>query len=246
MKIQYISDIHLEHYNKLPKIKQIGDVMVLAGDIGYPFSEIYKDFLIDMNNKFKKVFLITGNHEFYNSGKNKDKSMEEIDDHIRYIIIDNKLTNISYLDNSYEDYDGVCFCGTTLWTQIKDPRYLINDFSIIKDMTIELRNELFRNSCDFINDMINKNNSLPIVMISHHVPSYKLIHHSYLTGEYKDYNQCYASNCDQYFKDQIKVWIFGHTHKEWNTEIDGIKFLCNPRGYPGENNHIDLELIVEL
>jgi predicted phosphodiesterase len=246
MKIQYISDIHLEHYNKLPTIKQIGDVMVLAGDIGYPFSEIYEEFLMDMNNKFKKVFLITGNHEFYNSGKNKYKSMEEIDDHIRDIIIDNKLMNVSYLDNSYEDYDGVRFCGTTLWTQITNPRYLINDFSIIKDMSIELRNELFENSCEFINNVLSKDDSVPIVMISHHLPSYKLIHHSFLTDEYKNYNQCYASNCDHFFKGPIKVWIFGHTHKEWNTEIDGVKFLCNPLGYPGENNRLDLERIVEF
>ena len=59
MKIQYISDIHLEYLSEIPKINPVGDVLVLAGDIGHPFSSIYINFLIDVNNKFKKVFLIT-------------------------------------------------------------------------------------------------------------------------------------------------------------------------------------------
>jgi hypothetical protein len=40
MKIQYISDIHLEYQSELPEIKQIGDVLILAGDIGFPFSDL--------------------------------------------------------------------------------------------------------------------------------------------------------------------------------------------------------------
>ena len=62
MKIQYISDIHLEYQSTLPNIDQISDILVLAGDIGFPFSFLYKEFLIDMNKKFKKIFLIAGNH----------------------------------------------------------------------------------------------------------------------------------------------------------------------------------------
>jgi predicted phosphodiesterase len=245
MKIQYISDIHLEHYNKLPKIKPIGDILILAGDIGYPFSSIYKDFLIHMNKIFKKVFLITGNHEFYSCGKNEGKIMEEIDDYIKSIIFDNNLNNISYLDNSYEDYEGIRFCGTTLWTQITNTNYLINDFKIIKDMTIDLRNELFTNSCEFIDDTINKS-TIPIVMITHHIPSHKLIHSIFQTDEYKNYNQCYASNCETFFKEPIKIWIYGHTHKESNIEINNIKFLCNPRGYPNENKQIDFNRFIEI
>lgn len=246
MKIQYISDIHLEFYSKLPKIDPIGDVLILAGDIGYPFSVIYKEFLIDMNNKFKKVFLITGNHEFYNCGKNKCKTMEEIDDHIRDIIVQSNLNNISYLDNSYEDYQGIRFYGTTLWTKIIDPNFLTNDFTYIKDLSIALRNELFENSCDSIDNLIN-DSKLPIVMITHHVPSYKLIDPIFTSEKYKPYNQCYFTDCEKYFKDPIKIWIYGHTHKESNTEINRIKFLCNPKGYPDENIKVtNFNRVIEL
>jgi predicted phosphodiesterase len=244
MKIQYISDIHLEFLSSIPKIDQIGDVLVLAGDIGHPFSDIYKDFLIDMNKKFKKVFLITGNHEFYFIEKDR-RTMEEIDDKIKYIINENNLNNITYLDDSYEDYEGVRFCGATLWTKIINKQYINNDFKFIKDMSIEFRNELFNNSYEFINGVIN-NSNLPIIIITHHLPSYDLINQVYRTNEFENFTQCYASDCSKLFKDPIKIWIFGHTHKECDTEINGIKFLCNPIGYPNENKIMDYCKVVEI
>lgn len=243
MKIQYISDIHLEFLSKIPKINPIGDVLVLAGDIGHPFAGIYKDFLVDMNYKFKKVFLITGNHEFY--FKEKNKTMEEIDEKIKLIILDYNLKNISYLDDSYEDYEGYRFCGSTLWSKIINKKYLNNDMTMIKDMSIDFRNELFNNSHEFIENVV-KDSNLPIIMITHHLPSYDLINPVYKTEEYINYSQCYASNCNQLFKDPIKIWIFGHTHKECNKEINGIKFLCNPKGYPDENKTTDFNKVIEI
>jgi hypothetical protein len=52
MLIQNISDVHLEFMSKPPKIKVMAEVLCLAGDIGYPFSGIYREFLIKMNTDF--------------------------------------------------------------------------------------------------------------------------------------------------------------------------------------------------
>ncbi len=67
MRIQYISDIHLEFFKVLPKqiVRPVADILCLAGDIGYPFSSLYRDFLKQVSRDFKKVFLIAGNHEYY-------------------------------------------------------------------------------------------------------------------------------------------------------------------------------------
>ena len=40
---------------------------------------------------------------------------------------------------------------------------------------------------------------------------------------------------DDLFVPTIKTWIYGHTHTGSEVEYRGIKFLCNPIGYPGEN-----------
>ena len=73
MKIQYLSDLHLElmsthKFSKLcEKIIPKCDILVLAGDIGDPLhhNDRYKFFLHSMSKKFKKVFLVSGNHEYY-------------------------------------------------------------------------------------------------------------------------------------------------------------------------------------
>ncbi len=75
MKIQYISDIHLELYtnksNLLFKniLKPIAPYLALCGDIGYPGAPLYESFLEYCSNNFKQVFYVAGNHEFYNDTK---------------------------------------------------------------------------------------------------------------------------------------------------------------------------------
>ncbi len=236
MQIQYLSDIHLEFYKKLPDdlIKAGADVLCLAGDIGYPYSVIYEEFILRVSKIFKKVFLITGNHEYYNAGCNSNHTMEEIDNHIRDIISENKLTNVTYLDNEYEDYEGYRFIGSTLWSKCDELLY-INDFQAIKDMTSKMYNELHEISRDYLQSDDIINSPLPIIVITHHLPSFKLI-----ADKYKNQintNKYFASNSDDLFNVSIKVWIYGHTHIGGEKEIDGIKFVCNPVGYPGENSH---------
>lgn len=245
MRIQYISDIHLEFLQNIPKVVPRADILCLLGDIGYPYSLIYKHFLIEMNNMFKKVFLITGNHEYYNLEHNKGKSMLEIDEYIEYIIKSNNLKNISFLNYTYEEYEGYRFVGLTLWSHISDPNYLINDFEKINDMSVYLYNELHNISCEFIVENILES-ELPIVMLTHHLPSYNLIDDKFKEPSMNKFNQCFASDCSKFFVHPIKLWLYGHTYKPKVSIINDIKFCCNPKGYPDENNSINIINLVEL
>jgi hypothetical protein len=40
---------------------------------------------------------------------------------------------------------------------------------------------------------------------------------------------------------KIKCWVYGHTHTPSNIIINGIPFLCNPIGYPNENEILNFE-----
>lgn len=231
MQIQYVSDIHLEFLKTIPNIVPKAKILVLAGDIGYPHQQLYTTFLQDVSSKFEKVFLITGNHEYYTQGQ---QSMEQVDDTIEKIIEEKSLHNTSFLNYDYEDYEGYRFVGLPLWSKIQNPSYLINDFVAIQAMTTELYNELHAVGREFIEDMLT-NSTLPIIMITHHMPSYKLIDPIYTTPKMAPYNQCFASHCDDLIKDPIKAWIYGHTHKPSITTINHVQLLCNPKGYPGEN-----------
>ena len=247
MLIQYLSDIHLEFMTKVPKIIVKADVLCLAGDIGYPYSGIYKDFLIKMNRDFKKVFLITGNHEYYNSEKYGEHSMDDVNTMINSIIKFHKLYNITFLNNSYEIYNDIIFVGTTLWSNIQSQNMndlaLMNDFKQIENMTYDTYKLLHLKSCNFIENTLSdiskddkyKDKTKKIVMMTHHLPSFKLIGDEYALS---DFNCFYASNCDKYFVEPIKAWIYGHTHTPNQTIINNIKFACNPKGYPSENTII--------
>jgi predicted phosphodiesterase len=237
MRIQYISDIHLEFFKVLPKqiVRPVADILCLAGDIGYPFSSLYTNFLKQVSRDFKKVFLITGNHEYYSMGANKGHDMAEIDDKITNLIKDNYLYNVTYLDNSFEDYNGYRFVGTTLWTCLNSPQTYINDFHTIPEMTEELYNTMHEISREFLQTDIIIKSPLPVIVMTHHLPSYSLISDKYKADKYTAYNQFFASGCEDLFAPTIKAWIYGHTHSENKQYINGIEFVCNPLGYPGEN-----------
>lgn len=72
MKIQYASDLHLEFsanssYLKLNPLKVTGDILILAGDIGYLGDDNYSKhpFWDWASENYQRVIIALGNHEFY-------------------------------------------------------------------------------------------------------------------------------------------------------------------------------------
>lgn len=248
MIIQYISDIHLEFYKKIPEdlITPKAEILCLAGDIGFPYSDIYEEFLIKVGKDFKKVFLINGNHEYYKTQGNTYHTMEEIENRISQIIVENKLYNITYLDNSYEDYNNYRFVGSTLWSKCEVPivEHCINDFRAIKEMTVSLYNELHSVCREYLSSCDITESPYPVIVLTHHLPSHKLIDEEY--KNHKHLNKYFASHSEDLFSTKIKVWIYGHTHKCSRKIWKDIKFICNPLGYPEENDITHRNKIIEI
>ena len=72
MKIQYASDLHLEfadnwRYLKAHPLEVTGDILLLAGDIGYLGDDNYSrhPFWDWASENYKEVHCCMGNHEFY-------------------------------------------------------------------------------------------------------------------------------------------------------------------------------------
>ena len=239
--IQYISDIHLEFLHieeiksKARKIVPVCPILILSGDIGNPFHKGYKLFIEEMNNKFEKVFIISGNHEYYGG-----KSMEETDIQIKDIV--KECVNVSYLQNSYEDYKGIRYIGSTLWSNITDPNYKINDVDYIKKMDIDSYNSIHQQSVEFIIKTLSQSKEYNCILITHHLPSYKLIDEKFMNQTVSIYNQWFASSLDDIliqYSSIIKGWFYGHTHLPNITNLYGVNTYCNPVGYKGENSKPD-------
>ena len=271
LDIQYISDIHLEFYsfNKIAKIANKiipnSKILVLAGDIGKPVSRIkktqakinkcYEYFLNLLSTKFDKIFLITGNHEYYN---NLGVSIEDINRTIKTICENIGKSNVIFLNNNYYDYKGYRYIGTTLWTEVdENPGKKLNDLARIPNMTPLLYNELHYNSVEFLDKILSETakmpNPIPCIIISHHLPLFELIDNpnnpNNPTNTNMDLLQWYASDLNELIDDYanvttntttnattniIKLWIYGHTHYKNLQTIKNIIFAANPIGYPGE------------
>jgi predicted phosphodiesterase len=237
LKIKYISDLHLEFVkkNKIPRyLKQIkpdADICILAGDVGNPKEDHYKETMDYMTENFEKTFVITGNHEYYGS------SIEETDDYLTNFF--KKYENISFLNNKSEYYKGKHFIGTTLWSHIKDNGYFINDLKNIKDMTLEKYNNMNKKNVKYLEENIKDGEDHNTIIITHHMPSYELIDPFY-KKKYGVYNQWFYCDMDKFIKsNKIKYWIYGHTHIPNECIKDDTTFLCNPIGYPRENLKIN-------
>lgn len=101
---QYFSDLHLEKRSSIPRIQQVADTLLLAGDIGHPNTEIYKEFFSLYSLKYEKIFIVDGNHE-WDKGIPNPKRFQH-------------LNNVFLLDNSHILLDNKwIIVGTTLWTQ---------------------------------------------------------------------------------------------------------------------------------
>ena len=77
-----------------------------------------------------------------------------------------------------------------------------------------------------------------IVLVTHTVPNPVLVNHDLeLFGHYRmnttgnqHLNLCLESDSEN----KIKAWCFGHVHKEHDEVIDGIRYICHPRGREDE------------
>ena len=237
MLIQYISDIHLEFYNlsKIIKLIPSAPILCLAGDIGNPLLENYEIFLKWCSENYKKIFIISGNHEYYN----KKYYIHEVDK-----IIQNKVNlydNITFLNNKIEIYENFTFIGCTLWSSIPTniKRYELNsfnDFKKIRSLTIEKYDLLFAKNLLFIKNALTNENNKNIICLTHHMPSYNLISEKYKDS---DLNYMFASNIENIFNDNIKLWICGHSHDYNKKIINNVICTLNPYGYPNENTNIE-------
>ena len=267
MKIQIVSDLHLEFSDILIKNTNNADVLILGGDIMIaekvlkPESELgirFRDFLKRCSFQFPHVIYIAGNHEFY--GGYWSKSL----DNLRAAC--GVHDNIYFLERDTKIIDDVVFVGGTLWTDMNrhDPltlhgvRDMMNDFRSITDDTlgyIKLKPattaERHRQTRQYIELIVKEHSDKRVVVVGHHTPSHQSCHEQYRS----DYimNGAYHSDLSEIMLDhpQIKLWTHGHTHHCFDYVIGETRVVCNPRGYHqasgwSEDTGWDPEKVVEV
>lgn len=196
--------------------------------------------------KYRHVLFVLGNHEHYNGTVQKTAA---------------KLqaafpANATVLDRANVEIDGVVFVGTTLWTDFNhgDPltHHIVgqgmNDFGRCithrefygascqehyrKFRTADAQDIHYRDR-DYIDQIAKKNADKPVVVITHHAPTYQSIAPEYAAQTHM--NGGYASDVSPLIlcHDNIRMWIHGHVHSQFDYPVGNTRVLCNPRGYMG-------------
>jgi predicted phosphohydrolase len=225
IKFQYVSDIHLEHC-KHYEIEQVAEYLLMAGDIGYPHEPSYVDLLEDVSKKFTKVFVIMGNHEYW------ERPAQEVKTQIKNL--GEQFPNIIFLDNtSYQIAPNLSIFGTTLWSSIKNEELIAKhvwDFRKIPGFTPKEATSLHRQAREaFQTHLAESPPNHKWIVLCHHIPHTSLIDKAYIGNPM---NEAYATDVDEFQDDRVHVVVYGHTHKP----SISTKYYCNPIGYPGQNS----------
>jgi len=240
-KFQLFSDIHLEYYKSFPKIPKLEKYLILAGDIGKIDNTNYKSFFDYCSSNWEKVFYILGNHEYYHSDKTFNNLKED------YHIFFKQYPNVYLLDNSYYDLDdNFRIIGSTLWSNPENTNGL-NDFTHIKEISNQIYKKLglsldtFKNlhkqSTDYLKKEISKNDK-QLLIITHFPPTQINTSHPKYQNQPQYLKDYFASNIlnDISNTNNIKGWIFGHTHFTNDMIINNVRLMSNQMGYPNEDD----------
>lgn len=247
MKIQIISDLHLEHGAPFTFVKaKEADVLVLAGDID-SFDRALS--FVKECATILPTIMILGNHE------PMGYSIEETVEFWESVNID----NFYFLNNKTVEIDGVHFIGSTLWSDLNaDPvnsfsiTKIVADFKMIKDknhiqnVTLNDLQKEHDIAKSFILNELRKGYEKTVV-VTHHLPTYQSISPKYANSIV---NAAFVTNMDNILSSyayDIKLWIHGHTHECFDYMITpNTRIVCNPRGYPNEKNGFDPLKVVEV
>jgi hypothetical protein len=245
LRIQYASDLHLEFHDNFvgpALLKPVAPVLALAGDIGSPYRREYRDFLAYCSQRWDKVFVVAGSHEFYN--KQLVKPIHTVDQTLATIRTTvAEFRNVHFLERNRVDHNEIAFLGCTLWTDTSVDHNLARAAMIdyrditangVSAITPEQTTEWHRRDRAWLASSLVEcaDKGTPAVVLTHHLPSFTFIASSPL-------NFYFANRCDALLRPPVRAWIAGHTHtavhRHWTFEGGEVVHGCvNPGGYPGE------------
>jgi predicted phosphodiesterase len=183
MKIAVCSDLHLEFGPISLENTEGADVLILSGDICVAHDVRERDSFnlkgeSDKSNKihtffeeccarFPNVIYIMGNHEHYHG--DFAQSVTNLRDRLGY------LGNLHILDKEFVEFNGVCFAGGTLWTDMnkEDPHTLysikgyMNDYRIIQNSNemVNYKVPVYKTDADgnYVTEKVGENHTSTVV-----------------------------------------------------------------------------------
>lgn len=262
MKIHLLSDVHTEFkWYFIPEMEdEKNTVVIFAGDIGIAKrpETTYLDTIKNACKRFKHVFMIMGNHEYWHGSFNTAYSK------IWTQTLD--FENFDLLEKETKVIDGVAFIGATLWTDMDNNNPIVTydaqqNMRDYKRIRTGPNDEPYQRKLkptdtiaahyrakEYIFPEITKQKDAgnKVVVITHHAPSYMSVADHY-KGRVE--NGAYVTELGNDICDlEPELWVHGHTHYSFDYMIHKTRVVCNPRGYAPDDLNDDFidTLILEV
>ena len=214
-----------------PEKLKSADYLLIAGDLGLDesYEKVYEDIKKRTSKKFKDIFYIKGNHDYWKFGKDRWES----------------LINLDHRFIEHELGDNVVLLGCTLWSPIPENnkwsvRRGMNDYNYIPAFTPEKSTELYRTENAWLKERVNlhKGRGKKVVVMTHHLPREEIVDDKFM---HSDVNAAYCvldHSCDNI---QPDIWVHGHSHNYSDHTINGVRYLRNPIGYREHYGYVPSE-----
>jgi Icc-related predicted phosphoesterase len=240
MKIKILSDLHWETHIDKGKSMCEGinvidiDVLVIAGDL-CDSKNLYKSYEY-LSKLPVQIISVFGNHEYWGASPFMIENFKHN--------IENDFKNIKILDCEKFNYNGMNFCGATLWFQRPLERMYegrMIDYKQIRDFVPWVYDK-----AGYTRKWMMSNVSENDVVITHHLPTYESVHWKYQGSPLNEY---FVHDVKDIVKStNPKYWIHGHTHESCSYLYGNTQIIANPYGYRGYeiNENFNEECIIEL
>lgn len=257
-RFYYVSDVHNEHRkhanDDVGRVFDVSDVdggkddsIIYSGDIDQiksgsrNVSPTLVKLLKDSAKKYKNVYYVFGNHEFYNIALNKAEEKAKI---IKELVNED---NVFILNKDTVIYSNLAIIGATLWTNLDNNSQSLkfdledkyNGFSDFKKIKYKVGNNYRRLKTNdvfathlkekaYIFNQIKKYKKLgyKVLVISHHPPTERVY----------EFEKDKAIFCNDYEDLLVKykpdVWVHGHIHDRISYIVNGYtRVYGNALGY---------------
>jgi 3',5'-cyclic AMP phosphodiesterase CpdA len=211
--------------------------LILAGDIGCMIDyDGYRSFLKSQVSRYKKVFLVLGNHEFYGLGYQSTIKKARRLSQERSLSGGLVLLHRTRWDDPDSD---LTILGCTVWSAIPKAAYDIveaevNDFRMIHQWTAQRHNSVHEEEVAWLREQVQEvRASVPkrrLLIATHHAPC---IEGTARPDQVDNpVNRAFSTDLvQQEGWEGVKNWVFGHTHYSSRLSRNGIDLVSNQRGY---------------
>ncbi len=235
MKIQYVSDLHLEfeeneEYLSRNPLEVSGEILILAGDV-VPFVNYHKAiwFFKWCSDNYRATYWVMGNHDYYGYDVRRGQGEGSVRIAERVFLV----TNMAIV------CEDVKLIFSPLWSKISPQNAIkiersISDFRLIKcnggRFTADHFNKFHAECLEFITEQIAKPSDKKKVVITHHVPTFMNYPEQY-KGDV--INEAFGVELFDLIESyDVVAWIYGHHHSNVpDFKIGNTDMLTNQMGY---------------